>query len=64
MKKRLAFIIVPILLIMFFGYFGGGYMVYDRLSKIDPPAKETLLNTPASFKVTDEEYADFDASPY
>ncbi len=64
MKKRFAFIILSVLVVLSLAYFGGGYMVYDRLSKIDPPAKEILLNTPASFKITYKEYADFDASPY
>ena len=39
-------------------------MVYDRLSTIGPPDVDTRENTPANFKVTDPEYASFDASPY
>jgi dipeptidyl aminopeptidase/acylaminoacyl peptidase len=64
MRKRLVFIVSALLVVLVLGYFGGGYVVYDQLSTIDPPEVETLANTPASFKVTYEEYADFDPSPY
>jgi len=46
------------------GYFGGGYVVYDRLTKIPAVDSKTVENTPAEFKVTYDEYADFDPSPY
>jgi dipeptidyl aminopeptidase/acylaminoacyl peptidase len=45
-------------------YFGGGYMVYDRLSKVAPPEEASLANTPVDFKATSSIYADFDTSRY
>jgi dipeptidyl aminopeptidase/acylaminoacyl peptidase len=41
-------------------YFGGGYYVYYRIAKVDPPAANTLENNPSSFKVLHSEYPAFD----
>ena len=45
-------------------YFGGGYYVYYRLSKIGPPAADSRMNNPSSFKVNYSVYASFDPTPY
>jgi dipeptidyl aminopeptidase/acylaminoacyl peptidase len=61
--KRFILIAGLILALLALGaYFGGGYMVYDRLSKVVVDA-ENLDNNPASFH-TSEEYASFDTRPY
>jgi len=64
MKKISLFIISSVLVVLALGYLGGGYLVYDRLSKIGPTDAKTLPNTPTSFKVTYPEYAGFDTTPY
>ena len=62
--KKIRNITMGIFALAILGYFGGGYVVYDRLTKVSPPKAEQLDNTPANFKVTYKEYADFDSSPY
>ena len=52
------------LLIAMVAYFGGGYLVYDKLSSIGPASVETAANTPSNFKMTDSRWADFDTTPY
>jgi dipeptidyl aminopeptidase/acylaminoacyl peptidase len=65
MKRRLWIIAAAtIIILLTLAYFGGGYYVYYRLSKIGPPAVDTLANNPSSFKVTYNEYATFDPAPY
>jgi uncharacterized protein len=64
MKKICSVVTVIVLILLSLGYFGGGYMVYDRLSAIGPPDVDTRANTPTNYVVTDPEYATFDASPY
>jgi len=54
--------VVPVFLLL--GYFGSGYAVYDKLSKVEPPDEETAANTPLDFEVTYEDWLDFDPSPY
>ncbi len=64
MKKNLKIAALTLALIAVLGYFVGGYVVYDRLTKI-PAADATMAdNTPVNFKVTYKEYANFDPSPY
>jgi len=55
---------VSIIVLLAVTYFGGGYIVYDKLSAIGPPDAEMMANNPASFKVTDKEYKTFDTAPY
>lgn len=62
--KSFRFITTTVLLGLILIYFGGGYVVYDRLSKVPDIKPATLTNTPANFKVTYKEYADFDTASY
>lgn len=40
------------------------YVVYDKLSSVKAGGGDDANNTPANFKMTVEEYPDFDVSPY
>ncbi len=64
MRRTFWIAAVSMLALAMLGYFGGGYLVYDRLSRVGPPETSDLANTPTSFKVTYSEYASFDAAPY
>jgi len=64
MKTRRYIIVSLILVTLLLAYFGSGYAVYDRLSTIEPPDEAKTANSPVNFKVTYEEWADFDAAPY
>ena len=63
MKKKLPFILLVIVLILCALYLAGGYVIYDRLSKVTPGGGEQAANTPASFK-TYPEWPTFDTSLY
>jgi dipeptidyl aminopeptidase/acylaminoacyl peptidase len=62
MKRLISIAAVLLGILALAAYFGGGYMVYDRLSKVVVDA-ENLDHNPASFD-TSEEYASFDTQPY
>ena len=65
MKRRFWITVaVTIIILATLVYFGGGYYIYYRLSKIGPAPADTLANTPSSFKVGYSEYAGFDPVPY
>jgi len=64
-RKKLFWIpLVSIVGLLLVVYFGGGYIVYDKLSSIGPPDVEMMANNPSSFKGTDEENKTFDTKPY
>src|ERR1700690_4126655 len=64
MKKIFLIVASVLVIITALAYFGGGYVVYEQLSKAPVMDPATANNTPANFKVTYSEYANFDPSPY
>jgi dipeptidyl aminopeptidase/acylaminoacyl peptidase len=64
--KRSFWIIsaITVFILIILAYFGGGYYIYYRLSKIGPPAADSLANNPSNFKVDYSEYATFDTTTY
>lgn len=64
MRKRLISILATILALLLAAYLGAGGYLYNQLAYIDPPNADSRANTPDNFKVTFEEYADFDPAPY
>jgi dipeptidyl aminopeptidase/acylaminoacyl peptidase len=64
--KRLFWIIsaITVFILVILIYFGGGYYVYYRLSKIGPPIAASLSNNPSSFQVNYPEFATFNTAPY
>lgn len=64
MKKnfvRVAGMVAGLLVVL---YLAAGYMVYNKLSAVEPGGGDDAGNTPASFQNTVEEWPDFDVSPF
>ena len=64
MKKRFAFTFVVVLITLVMLYMAGGYLVYDKLSKVTAGGGENSKNIPTSFVMTVDEWSSFDVSPY
>ena len=64
MKKNLVRIAAGVASLLVVAYFAIGYVVYDKLSKVEPGGGDNAGNTPAAFQNTIEEWPDFDVSPY
>ncbi|HSG26763.1 MAG TPA: alpha/beta fold hydrolase [Anaerolineales bacterium] len=64
MKKNLVRIAAGVATLLVVAYFIIGYVVYDKLSKVEPGGGENAGNTPASFQNTIDEWPDFDVSLY
>ncbi len=64
MNKKFVRWLVVFLVVLAVAYVGIGYVVYDKLSKVTPHGGVDVNNTPANFKMTLEEYTDFDTSAY
>ncbi|HEX2696112.1 MAG TPA: hypothetical protein VHM28_00290, partial [Anaerolineales bacterium] len=62
--KKIRNIVIGIVTLAILGYFGAGYVIWDRLTKVPAPKAEQAQNTPANFKMTYKEYAGFDTFPY
>jgi len=63
MKKKFWLILLVTVGVLCALYLAGGYVIYDRLSKVTPGGGEQAGNTPASFKPY-KEWPDFDTSLY
>ena len=63
MKRKILISAFALIVVFLLAYFGGGYIVYDKLSKVPPIDQKTLNNIPTNFVVTYDKRAGFDTAP-
>ena len=64
MKKKVVRASAIAILLLVVIYFGLSYAVYDKLSKVTHGGGVDANNTPASYKMTVDEWSSFNVSPY
>ncbi len=63
-RKTLVISLAVLVLLILTAYLGGGYVVYDQLSKVPAFNQDNASNTPSHFKVSYSDEAGFDTAPY
>ncbi len=64
MSKIAGAIIALVLAAAGAAYLGIGYVIYDRLSAVQPGCPRHISNTPAAFAVHHDRFSTFDTTPY